>query len=137
MTEFDENSYASPDAVNSLKWNSITDQKEVVDYYKGLIAFRKSHSALRMTKREELETRLRFLKWLDPNLIAYIITHPTEGDLCVIFNANRSWKPVHVPEGIWKVYVKGNRAGIDILEENTGGVVNIEPISTLVMVKQS
>lgn len=135
-TEFDDNSYVSPDSVNSLKWNSITENQIVVDYYKGLIAFRRSHAALRMTKTEDLEKRLRFFKWLDPNLIAFIITHPDEGELCVIHNANRDWKPVHVPEGEWKVYVKGDRAGNVAIDTHTGGVVSIEPISTLVMIKE-
>lgn len=135
-TKFDENSYASSDRINSLKWNSITEHKEVVDYYKGLIAFRRNHSALRMTTTEELETHLRFLKWLEPNLIAFLISHPAEGEICVIYNANKNFKLVHVPEGDWRVYVKGNRAGNEVLDTHTGGVVYIEPISAVVMVRQ-
>ncbi|HWT73738.1 MAG TPA: type I pullulanase, partial [Mobilitalea sp.] len=134
-TEYEDNSYSSPDSVNSLKWDSITENKEVVDYYKGLIRFRKAHSALRMTRAQDIEARLKFLKWLDSNLIAFVITHPTEGDMCVIYNSNREGKPVHIPEGNWKVYVKGNRAGTEILEVNTGGVVYIDPISTVIMMK--
>ncbi len=135
QTEYDENSYASPDSINSLKWDSITDHKEVVDYYKGLIKFRRSHSALRMTKTTEIEAHLRFLKWLEPNLIAFNITHPSVGEMCVIYNANKNQKLIHVPEGLWKVYVKGNCAGNEVLETHTGGVVYIEPISTLLMIK--
>ena len=134
-TQFDDNSYSSTDTVNSLKWNSITDNKEVVDYYRGLIAFRRTHSALRMTTTQEVEANLRFLKWLDPNLIAFIISNPIEGELCVIYNANRYEKLVHVPEGEWKIYIKGNRAGTEILDTNTGGIVTIEPISAMVMIR--
>lgn len=36
-----ENSYNSPDEINSIKWNSITENRETVEYYKGLIALRK------------------------------------------------------------------------------------------------
>lgn len=133
--EYIENSYCSPDFVNSLKWDKRTENKEVIDFYKGLIAFRKAHSALRMTKAQDIESRLRFLKWLDPNLIAFIITHPSEGDICVIYNSNREGKHIHIPEGKWKVYMKGKRAGTDILEVNTGGVISIDPISALVMKK--
>lgn len=35
------NSYNSPDSVNCLKWNSVTDNRGIVEYYKGLIALRK------------------------------------------------------------------------------------------------
>lgn len=132
---FDEDSYRSPDTINSLKWNSRTENKEVLDYYKGLIAFRKNHKGLRMLMTKEIETRLKFLKWLDTNLIAFTIACPEEGDLCVIYNANKDIKPVHIPEGKWKVYVKGNQAGNEILETNTGGVVYVDPISAMVMVQ--
>jgi len=134
-TWFDGNSYASPDRVNSLKWELVTENREVVDYYRGLIEFRKKYSVLRMTKTAELEAHLHFLKWLDTNLIAFILTHPKEGEVCVIYNANKSWQPVHIPEGEWKVYAKGKRAGNQVLDTNTGGVVNIEPISAMIMVR--
>lgn len=134
-TGFDENSYASPDNVNSLKWDLRTANKEVVDYYKGLIAFRKTYSALRMTKTEEITDRLTFLESPQPNLVAYLITDPADGDLCVIYNANRESKSVYIPEGEWRVCVKGRRAGTEIIETNTGGDVYIEPISAMVMVR--
>lgn len=132
---FDADSYRSPDSINSLKWNSVTENREVLDYYKGLIAFRKSHRGLKMLKAQEIELRLKFLKWLDRNLIAFMITCPTDGEMCVIYNANKDTKPVHIPEGDWKVYVKGNRAGTEILEMNTGGVVSVDPISAMIMMK--
>jgi pullulanase len=135
MNLFDENSYASPDSVNSLKWNARTTNREAVEYYKGLIAFRRSHKALRITKADEIANNLRFLKWLDPNLIAFTINQPGENTICVIYNANNETKPVHVPEGEWKVYVKGSQAGNEVLESHTGGIIFIEPISAMVMTK--
>lgn len=134
-TEFDENSYMSPDSVNSLKWDAITANKETVEYYKGLIALRKAYGAFRMTKTEDIEARLKFLKWLEPNLVAFLITQPVEGEICVIYNANKERKVVHIPEGIWKVYAKGSKAGIRVLEENTGGVIYADPISAMIMMK--
>ena len=135
MTIFDENSYRSPDSVNGIKWDSITENKIAVEYYKGMIAFRRAHCALRMTSTVEIECRLKFLKWLDANLIAFTIAHPREGDICVIYNANRENKPIHIPEGNWNVYVKGTCAGTKILESHTGGIINIEPISAMIMMK--
>lgn len=35
------NSYNSPDSVNSLKWDAVTENRDTVEYYRGLIAFRK------------------------------------------------------------------------------------------------
>lgn len=36
------NSYNEGDGVNSLKWNKITENSEIVEYYRGLIGFRKA-----------------------------------------------------------------------------------------------
>lgn len=58
--EFDDNSYSSPDGVNSIKWNQKSENIEVFEYYKGLIAFRKAHPALRMTDRQLIEDFLNF-----------------------------------------------------------------------------
>lgn len=134
-TRFDDNSYASPDQVNSLKWNLVTENKDIVDYYRGLIEFRKNHRALRMTSTEDLVSHLHFLKWLDNNLIAFILSYPSEGEICVIYNANKKWELVSVPEGEWKVYVRGKQAGNEVLDINTGGTVNVEPISAFIMVR--
>lgn len=36
-----DNSYNSPDSVTSLKWDMVTENCDIVEYYRGLIAFRK------------------------------------------------------------------------------------------------
>ncbi|MDD3172908.1 MAG: type I pullulanase [Herbinix sp.] len=134
-TMFEGNSYRSPDSINSLKWDTITSNKEVVDYYRGLIAFRKSHSALRMTKSEEIRAYLNFYGLLEPNIVVYELTHPMDNKMCIIYNANRDSKTIQIPEGEWKVYAKGKKAGTEILEVILGGAVNVEPISALILVR--
>ena len=38
---FSENSYNLPDEINSIKWNLLRKNHRIVDYYRGLIGFRK------------------------------------------------------------------------------------------------
>lgn len=134
-TEFDENSYCSPDAVNSLKWDDKTANKIVFKYYQGLIAFRKANPVFRLTKAEEIRERLTFLPWTEPNVVSYLL-HSREGEeVCVIYNGNPEAKTIHIPEGQWKVYVMGRHAGTEVLEVREGGAVNVEPISALIMKK--
>ncbi|MDF2944147.1 MAG: pullulanase, type [Herbinix sp.] len=134
-TAFDENSYRSPDAVNSLKWNDTTTNKEVINYYKGLIAFRKAHSALRMSKAEDVRMKLKLMDWSQPNVVTFTIVNDIDGMLCVIYNANREARTVHIPEGEWKVYVKGNQAGTEVIEFIVGEEVSVEAISAMVLIK--
>jgi pullulanase len=139
-TVFDENSYKSPDAVNSLKWDSKNTNAEVYKYYKGLIAFRKAHSALRMTKTGDIQANLTFLDDLDANVVGYTIDNSPNGEsatsLCIIYNANKVPTTVTIPEGDWNVYVKGNQAGTEVLATISGGKVTVDPISTIVLVQE-
>ena len=133
---FDENSYRSPDRVNSIKWNDRTVNKEVLEYYKGLIAFRKAHKALRLERTEEIKSCLRFLDMEEPKLIGYVIdAGKTDTTLCLIFNGNKDEKQVQLPPGSWKVYGKGTRAGIEVLE-TLSGTIMIEPISAMILAKE-
>ncbi|MBP1756567.1 MAG: pullulanase [Firmicutes bacterium] len=139
-TSFDENSYKSSDAVNSIKWDTKEKNSEVYKYYKGLIAFRKQHSALRMTTTEELQKNLTFLEGLPANVVGYTIDHSPNNEsaesICIVFNANNAATPVTVPEGSWNVYARGDQAGTEIIETINGGNITIDPISALVLVKE-
>jgi len=56
-------------------------------------------------------------------------------ELFVIFNPNRNEAKVSIPEGRWKILVKGEQADIEIPEIVLSEVVSIEPISTMVLEK--
>ncbi len=133
-TAFDGNSYRSPDAINSLKWNRCHEYRTAVEYYKGLIAFRKAHGLLRLTSAEELRANLRFLNWCQPNMVAFLLSDEEE-EICVIYNANRESGKMVIPEGNWKVYARGQEAGTAVLEHHPGGEVEVEPISALILVQ--
>ena len=79
-TGFDENSYSSPDATNSIKWDNKGNVMDVYEYYKGLIAFRKAHSALRMTTAAAIQNNLTFMTGLDANVVAYTIQGEVQGE---------------------------------------------------------
>lgn len=94
----DENSYASPDSVNSLKWSNLEDEQyqNVFQYYKGLIAFRKAHPVLRLDNAEDVKAHVTPVEDLDDNVVAFAITGDVDGEtadgMYVIFNANNEKK---------------------------------------------
>jgi pullulanase len=134
---YDHNSYKSPDSVNSIKWDTKSANIDVYNYYKGLIAFRKAHPALRMTTTEEVQNNLRFVEDVEANVVAYEIKNSPNGEsaesIFVIHNSNKHDVTIDLPNGIWNVYVNGEKAGIEILSTITDGKAKVSPISTLVL----
>ena len=135
---FEENSYASSDEVHNLKWDDLNEKEyqKVVDYYKGLIAFRKEHAALRMTTAEETKANITALTGLDDNVMAFKINGGVNGEVAdnifVIFNANETETEIELPEGKWNVYINGEKAGTEVLK-TVKGSVTVKPISAMVL----
>ena len=139
---FDENSYSSSDAINSLKWGTLEDETymNVVNYYKGLIAFRKAHGALRLTSAEDVQNHIETIYNLDNNVAAFHITgginDETAEALYVIFNPNPENTDITLPEGNWNVYVNGEKAGTEILD-TVSGSVTVDGITAMVLVQEA
>lgn len=138
---FDENSYASPDSVNSLKWDTLDEEEyqNVFEYYKGLIAFRKAHAALRLTNAQDVEQNVIPVEGLPANVVAFQINGGVNGEtsegLFLIFNPNEQTEEITLPDGVWDVYVNGEKAGTEVLSTITNGKASVDPISALVLVK--
>lgn len=137
---FVENSYNSPDSVNSIKWDTLEDEtyQNVYNYYKGLIAFRKAHAALRLTNAEDVNANITSVDGLDENVLAFQINGGVNGEtsdgIFVIFNPNSAETSVTLPDGVWDVCVNADHAGTDALT-TVAGSVSVEPISAMVLVK--
>ena len=136
---FDHNSYKSSEKVNSLKWDNLNDPvyQDVVDFYAGLIAFRKAHPALRMTDAAEVEAHITPMPGLDFNVVACHISSGANGEeneIVAIFNPRSSETTVTLPEGEWNICVNAENAGTASLG-TAQGEVTVEPISALVLVK--
>ena len=135
---FEHNSYNSSDAVNNLKWDTLQtlDYRQVVDYYKGLIAFRKAHPALRMTDAATVEASITTLSDLEFNVSAFRISGgEQDSDIVAIFNPRASATTVTLPKGTWAVCINGEKAGTEVLD-TARGTVTVDAISAMVLVKQ-
>ncbi len=131
-TSFAENSYNSPDSVNSIKWNRKTEHKDVYNYYKGLIEIRKAHSLFRMTSEEQIENHLSFINNCPKNTVAFMLKADNE-EIAVIFNANREASSVDIPEGKWNVILNDYTAGNNIINSISLNRVEVPPISAMVL----
>lgn len=134
--DYDNNSYNSPDSVNSIKWGRKKEFSTEYNYYKGLIAFRKEHGALRMADGDLVREHLHFLD-APKNVVAYIITKPDATEnlekICIIYNGNKEEVKVNIPKGNWDVYVNKTKAGTEVIEKIQGGTIKVPGISAMVL----
>ena len=135
---FNHNSYASGDAINSFKWGDLQNElnADTYEYYKGLIAFRKAHAALRITTEAEIQATMSALETGNNNVVA-VLNNGGNGEDAVIlsiFNADSKANTVTLPEGEWNVYVNKSVAGTEVLG-TVSGTINVASTSAMILVK--
>ena len=143
---FEHNSYNSPDTVNQIEWKRKHKYRAVFDYYKGLIAFRRAHKALRITTAEDTARFIRFLYTQPENRLCCRIAASEVGDtaqrIVVIVNPTAaSFECRYVSDTEddtqgYYVYADAERAGNTPLYPVTGETVTVPPVSALILVKE-
>ena len=137
---FADNSYNLSDKINSLKWKNLDNPvyQQVLAFYKGLIAFRRDHPALRMTDPQQIDAHFVPVHTGLADVVAFVLTPGGNGEERAIFvalNPRKEPVPISLPQGEWEIFVAGNRAGttaLGIVREQ----VTVEPVSALVMVQR-
>lgn len=112
------NTYNLPDEINRLDWTRKKAYADVVDYYRGLIALRKAHPALRLRSRDDVYKRVTFDNTAPDGCIhCNIDATGLKGESAsrIILLANATVEPVRykLSEGEWSVLANAHRAGID------------------------
>lgn len=142
-----ENSYNAPDYVNRIRWSEL-DKKEkaqTVEYYKGLVAFRKAHAALRLTTKADVAQNVTY-RWITNELVLFNIKgkNSVAGEvsdgIVVILNATKQAKTVDLyaagaARGQWEVRINGEKAGLKLLSTVVDGKVHVPPVCAMVLTK--
>lgn len=111
-----DNSYNLPFETNALRYDWTENQKKLQQYYRGLIAFRKAHSGLRMREAKEIRNNITFVDGLPEQVVAFTICQEKE-TLFVAYNASGRKTTLSLPdEKDWKLYIDESRAGTVSLE---------------------
>ena len=135
-----ENSYNASDYVNHLEWSDLENETYAAnsDYYKGLIEFRKTHKALRMTDTDAITENIQYVK-VNDNVVMFTIDAKAAGDISdqivVIFNATNKSQSVSLPDGEWNICIDYDQAGIAPQGDAVTGMVDVAGISALVLVQ--
>ena len=135
--EVSENSYNLPFYTNVMRYDRLEEYKDLYEYYKGIIAFRKAHEGLRLSTAEEVQRAIHFIDGLPRNVVAFTITTDEE-ILFVVYNANKEAIKIALPEaGEWKVCIDNEKASKEALRilKSTDTEAEVQGVSCLVAVK--
>ena len=132
---FDENSYRAPDEVNAFRWENLgkPDYIKTIDYYRGLIAFRKAYSALRLSLRKDVMNSVEMITYRNSQVVIYRVLCDSQ-DIFLVFNASEEAVSINLPDGSWNLMIHDDAAGTTILAEKNGKV-EVAPISATVLTK--
>ncbi len=137
---FDDNSYKSPDSVNSIKWSELekNEHRRVFEYYKGLICFRKNHNSLRINNPSDVYSHISDVETGICGVEAFHIWGNVNGEtaeaILAVFNTETDEKEIILPVGEWSVRIFDEKAGDEHLffaKEK----IKIPPLSSAVMIK--
>jgi len=131
------NTYQSPDSINRIDWDFKTSQKDILDYYKGLITMRKAHAAFRIPNQEMLQQHLKFLNFLIPNVVGFTLNNHVNGeiwkDVLVIYNGNRKAVKVGIPAGEWNLVCHDGLINLTGIKQVTDTTFIVEPSSASIL----
>ncbi len=130
----DHNSYNKDNETNYLNYQHAEWNRELVEYYKGLIALRKKYAAFRHSEKKHIE----FFASPNPFALSYRLApkDAQETEILVLLNAHRSEAAVFdLPPGRWQVLVNEAQAGVVPLGMPVEKKVTLSPTSGMVLVK--
>ncbi len=128
----DHNSYDKDNETNYINYHHAKINKELVDYYKGLIQLRKTYEAFRRADYEQVRF---FIIKDNPFALGYQLSY-NDDSFIVLFNANPSKEEEFLlPEGEWEVLVNEKQAGVEPLGSVSSKAV-LHPSTGIVLKKK-
>ena len=127
----DHNSYEKDNETNYINYKHSEINKELVDYYKGLIRLRLKYDAFR---KAEYENIIFNNISDDPFVISFFIKYK-EDEFFVVINAKQTnGLKVSLPEGGWSILVDGKVSHHKKLKTVEGKII-IPPVSGTIVMK--
>ncbi len=120
------NSYDAGDKVNGYDWQRGYDFRETNEYYKGLIAIRRTFPSFRLSTAEDVRKAVKFLpaSQTPPNTIAFTIDGTVAKDkyktFLVVMHGGMDIGTINLPAGKWDLLVNVTNAGVKPMNTVSG-----------------
>ncbi len=133
--QIDHNSYNKDDETNWLNYQHADLNKELVEYYRGLVTLRKKHRAFRWSPKAGTS----FIRNDNPFAFGFLLNKVSSGDtndFLVFINAHQDTAAQFtLPEGDWLVVVDATKAGGNVLRAVNEEALTILPTTGMVLMR--
>ena len=139
----DDNSYKSPDSINKIDWNRVSDYSNIQKYYEGMLEIRQVFSGFEKEytrSNDNWHPNGMNMEWLSTKadgITAFTMTNSTSGEwnkIGVIINNTTQDTTFSLGTGKWVVIADGNTAGLTKIAEYDGSAVKAAGKSVVVAV---
>lgn len=94
---FSDNSYKSPDSVNAIDWTKRIENDDMIEFYKALIAIKKTAPQLQYTTLDQLNANVVFIDTDTSDGVALYGVKDEHGLLVIAVNANATKATIGLP----------------------------------------
>ena len=136
----EKNTYNMPDKYNAIDWSLKSEYRDLVEYYKGLIAMRKAHHAFSLQSAERVREHLSFIEHDNCAAVGFVLDNLEGLDIAqrivVLMNGSREAVEFNIPNGNYRILSNGTTIDITESEHVTvaTGTYSIAPISGVILV---
>ena len=122
--KMDRNPYNKDNETNWVNWLEKEQNKELADYYSGLIDLRRTHTEFRHTTKKDFK-----FQGLADHALGYVIRNR----IAVYINGENSTAvETDLPEGKWQLMVNKNEVNLNGIRQ-VSGKISIPPTSGMVL----
>jgi len=132
-----DNSYQSPDSINTISWTNKKRYRDLYEYYRDLIAIRRAHKGFRLGSAEAVKDQVEFLDTDNESLIIYRIKNlegiDTARSLVVLLNGSSKAAEADIPLGTYTILAIDGQANPDGIETLACQHVTTPPYSATIL----
>lgn len=135
-----DNSYQSPDSINTIPWENLDKYADLHDYYQAMIAIRRAHKGFRLGSAEAVQEHVEFLDADNDQVIVYRIKElegiDTAKSLIVVLNGSEKAAQVEIPEGEYTLLAFNGEANVEGLSELHESQALVAPYSATILAEK-
>ena len=135
-----DNSYQSPDSINTIPWENKEKYADLFDYYKQMIAIRRAHKGFRLGSAEAVQEHVEFVPTENESLIVYRINNlegiDTAKSLIVLLNGGNQAQQIEIPEGKYILLAFNGEADVNGLSELEESQAIVAPYSATILAEK-